>query len=255
MQIQNLHADNYNNSRTSFKSWNREVYRPTADLFVKELSHRNDTRFFRNSSFWQKLVNMLVEKYKNTQKVNVYCYGCSNGSEPYTFIMQLMSTVKENIAKKFLPIIAKDYDSVAIDVAKRNSYAIGNLEMNAITNYTNNSFDKFFEKSKIKKLPSHYSVKSVLTDNVQFSVANVLEDYTNIEPDNTVVFARNFWPYLSNENQKELAEKMYKQLGENSTLIIGDFDLPNKRSGNNIPMLLLNAGFNPADTDFVFVKN
>lgn len=252
MKIQNIQNNYYS---PKFGSWHREVFKPASDTVLQELKHRNDTRFYRDGSRWYRIVNMLTEKYKKTPKVNTYCYGCSNGSEPYTFLMELMSICDKTIVQKFLPIIAKDYDEVAINMAKSNKLPIGPCELSNINQYTGNSIDKYFDKApSTGNSKTYYSAKPILTDNVQFSVADVLEDYKNIEPDNTIVFARNFWPYLSDEKQKELATNLGQHLGKNSTLIIGDFDLVNLKSNNYIPVLLWNAGFNPTDKDTIFVK-
>lgn len=252
MRIQNIQNKNYS---PNFGNWNREVFKTSTDSLVQELKHRNDTQFYRDGGLWYNIVKMLTEKYKNVSKVNTYCYGCSNGSEPYTFLMELMSICKKDVVQKFLPIIAKDYDEIAIEVAKKNVYAIGTREADSILTYTGRSLDYFLNNTqKYNQFDHHYSAKPILTDNVQFSVADVLEDYKNIKPDNTVVFARNFWPYLSDNNQKELANNLYQQLGKNSTLIIGNFDLMNLKSGTSIPILLWNAGFNPTDSNTIFVK-
>lgn len=252
MQIQHI-QNNYCSPK--FGYWQREVFKTTTTPVLQELKHRNDTRFYRDGGRWYRIVNMLTEKYKKTPKVNTYCYGCSNGSEPYTFLMELMSVCDKAIVQKFLPIIAKDYDEVAINMAKSNKLPIGASEQNVIKQYTGSSIDKYFDKASCSEdLEDYYSAKPILTNNVQFGVADILEDYKNIEPNNTIVFARNFWPYLSDENQKELATNLGHHLGKNSTLIIGDYDLINHKSNNYIPALLWDAGFNPTDKDTIFVK-
>ena len=34
---------------------------------------------------------------------------------------------------------------------------------------------------------------------IDFSVADIKKDYKNINPDNSVVFVRNFWPYIKKD--------------------------------------------------------
>lgn len=252
MRILNIQNNNY---APNFGNWNREVFKTSTNSLVQELKHRNDTQFYRDGGHWYNIVKMLTEKYKNVSKVNTYCYGCSNGSEPYTFLMELMSICEKDVVQKFLPIIAKDYDKVAIEAAKKNVYPIGTRETDSILAYTGRSLDYFLNNThKHNHFNHYYSAKPILTDNVQFSVADILEDYKNIKSDNTVVFARNFWPYLSDNNQKELAKNLYQQLGKNSTLIIGNFDIMNLKSGISIPMLLWNVGFNPTCSNTIFAK-
>ena len=71
----------------------------------------------------------------------------------------------------------------------------------------------------------------------------MLEDCVNIEPHNSVVFVRNFWPYLSGKKQLELAQKLYSQLLSNSTVVIGKFDMMDERFERQADDLLLEAGF------------
>lgn len=236
----NILSLNYNYNQPSFNAWNREVFKNSS---IKELKHRNDTNFFRDTNFWYKLVRLIKEKYKNIPDVNVYCYGCSNGLEPYTFIMELMTMLAPKEAEKFLPVIAKDYDSVAIRAAKNNKFLINTTEANNINLFTGNQFNKYFKTLRVvDKDDTCCLAKSILTDNVEFSTANILEDYTNIKPDNSIVFARNFWPYLSNPDRDLLAEALYNQLGNNSMLVIGRFDLSDKTS-EYLPFLLSKKGF------------
>lgn len=257
MQIQSTpYISQYNSYKVPFKSWEREVFKTTTNAAIKELKHRNDTLIYRGGSDWYWIVNKLLEKYKNTLKVNVYNYGCSNGSEPYTFLMELLTICPKKLIDKFTPIIAKDYDPVAINVAKSNRLPISELEQTEVHKYTGKPFSTFFrEVTELTDIEQYYAARTILTDKVHFRVADILEDYKNIQPDNSVVFARNFWPYLSDENQEKLAQNLYNQLGKNSTLFIGEFDLLNLQSRNRIPILLWNAGFHTEGKEFMFVKS
>ena len=72
----------------SFKSWVRERY-------LKTGFNRNNTCFFRDGDFIKNLTDMLSEKFKDIPKVNVYCFGCSDGSEALSFIMNMLANTKE----------------------------------------------------------------------------------------------------------------------------------------------------------------
>ena len=77
--------------------------------------NRNTTSFFRNDLIWGDFADLLIDKYKNENKVNVYCYACSDGSEPYSVAMLLISRLGLEGAKKFFPIIAVDKDDFYFD--------------------------------------------------------------------------------------------------------------------------------------------
>lgn len=242
-----------NQNQPCFVSWEREVFHKTQHSLVGELRHRNDTEFFRDGQLWTWIVEKLVDKYKNVDKVNIYNYGCSNGSEPYTFLMQLFSSFSEQVVRKFLPIIAKDYDKVAITMAKSNRLPLGERERISIERYTGGKLNKFMHSITERTDKEHYyAANPILQENVQFSVANILKDYKKIKPDNSVVFARNFWPYLKDKDQERLAVKLYNQLGANTAVIIGDFDMIGHP--RRMPELLWDAGFNPTERDIMVVK-
>ena len=108
-----LPIQNYNNksisrnNKPAFQSWEREVFVKSKDVFVKELKHRNDTSFFRDGRFWSSLAYYMMYKYRDADKVGVYNYACSDGSEPYSLLMTLISIWGIENVKKYLPIKAK----------------------------------------------------------------------------------------------------------------------------------------------------
>ena len=255
MQVYSI--NNGYNSKPNFKSWSREVTKKTfigKVLQYEVIKHRNDSWFFRNADIWPTLTEYLIERFKNVTKVNVYSYGCSDGSEPFSFVMRMLSAHPQQ-ASKFLPVIAKDYDKEAINkVEKREYYTIKDLEKKDINFCTNNSFNRFFSIIDSGPAMTFAFAKNELYDNVRFSVADINCDYKKIEPNNSVVFVRNFWPYIEKwSDRQKLLKNIGNQLGENSFLIIGAFD----RKGTNwtIDNQVVEAGFKRTIVDYVFEKN
>ncbi len=266
MNIQKSSLNSYN--APTFGHWNRSVYKNTPSGF-KQLIHRNDTSFFRyiknaqdgnSRNYWDSLIKYIGQKYANTPKVNVYNYACSDGSEPYSFLMSMMTNFTENICNKFGTIQARDYDVEAINKAKIGIYSVIQKEFERILECTNHREKRFFEildsnfdsekNYNIYKL----SPKNILTSKIDFKVANILKDYKNIKKKNCIVSAKNFWPYLK-EDIPILAEKLSKQMGENSLLILGDFDRRGCYNFNiDICRLLISKGFKTTPIDMVFEK-
>ncbi len=249
--IQNYYP-NYKKVQPSFGTWSREVY--TVDKNdAPKLSHRNETEFFRNSYVWDLLPSFLEEKYQEADKVNVYCYGCSDGSEPYSFAMKMLEH-DENFAKKFFPIKAYDFDPVAIERAKRGEYEITPLEMTRISMCLKSEPKKYLDYDDKKFIyyrgyapldtTAYKIIETKLKDNlsgtVEFETGDILKDYKNIKKDNSIIFARNFWPYIEPEQRKEFFTNLYEHLGKNSIIVIGLFDFNGE---NNAPKLLEDAGF------------
>ena len=169
MQISSINTINYN-SRPTFMSWEREVRNAK-----KGVINRNNTCFFREKDLFYRLTKLLSESFENVPKVNVYCFGCSDGSEAFSFIMSMLSLKEETTPQKFLPIIARDIDSVAIEKAKNNDerallalktwqddIAIGILGLNNIFDtecfVLSGSMEKFVDTKKIEKFVNKNTV-------------------------------------------------------------------------------------------------
>ena len=241
----------YTYTRPAFGSFFRSVSTSDNPL-TQQVLHRNNTWFFRpNPQYWHIITNFIIEKYKNVPKVNVYNYGCSNGIEPYSFIIMLVSKLGRDGASKFLPIIAKDYDEYAIKMATSGKLELDPGEWEAINSVSDGKVSdylklirkqKFLGSDKYENV-GEYEVSQFLKNSVNYSTADILEDYKNIDPNNSIVFARNFWPYLAVGKKRELAEKLYAHLGTNSILIIGNYDHQREGSREDAPSELERVGF------------
>ena len=247
MRINAICNTSYPTKLNTFGSYRREVTK--RKLFKEALSHRNDTSFFRDNRLWTNLTGLLENKFKNAQKVNVYSYGCSEGSEAYTFVMSILAKLEDK-KEKYLPVIAKDFDPHVIDLAKkRGQYFLTNTEIATINENARSFYNRFFQEI----CPNFAYVSDELYDNVRFSVADINKDYKNIEPENSVVFVRNFWPYLKDDNARiGLLNKLYNQLAPGSLMIIGLFD----RVGTDyaINEMIEKVGFRPTSVEYVYEK-
>lgn len=233
-----------------FTSVQRDVYANDG----KTIKHRNNTYFFRNDINWDRLRNYITNKYSNTSKVNTYCYACSDGSEPYSLIMELFTNIGDD-AKKFMPIVAKDYDENIIDYAKKGKVAVPLHELILINDRTKGNLNKYFSYAEKMYDPVIYNLKTCgnLYDNIKFETADITKDIHNIEPDNSIIFCRNFWPYLVNDEKiRKLSNDLYKQLGENSMIVLGHFD----ETERSVYRALYDAGFVLKDEDLrIFEKS
>lgn len=256
MQVYSINNINHNSPPT-FKSWEREILSRRNGKVI----NRNNTYFFREKDLFSKLTKMLSDKYKDVSKVNVYCFGCSDGSEPFTFAMGTLSNEDELNPKKFFPIIARDIDPVAIKKAKNNDYKIYYSEKWAINKYTNGMFDKFiYSPLKIPNDDNSLTqvfIRKELYDCVDFAVGDIFEDYKKIEPKNSVVLARNFWPYVEGYHKRgQLIKNLYQHLDYGSYFVIGEFDqrgVGYKLEGDFCTEIQ-RAGFKATDIKYVFVK-
>ena len=221
-----------------------------------ELRYRGDTALCRDDLYFPEVVDFLDNKYKNVPKVNVLMHACSDGEEVYSFLGVLISRLKQKAAK-FLPLTAKDIDSEHLILAKRGVYNISDTEFVMANDYMNGEFYDYFEpmpslgsKDRRLKYTKTVKVEHSLKSLVNFSYGDILEDAKKTNFKNTVLFARNFWPYLSADERHSLAKMLSKKMDESSTLIIGDYD----REQADIDTLLRMYGFEETKAVNVFEK-
>ena len=230
MRISNyMHPYSY---RPVFNGYKRAVYDDNGNLL-----YRNDTQFFRFDLDWDLFGCYLKNKYKRADKVNVFCYGCSNGAEP----MSLAMLLKEQYPKtcdKYFPIEAKDIDSEIISIAKSQTKSIPHEDYSAIEKFTKSKFDKYFHKLD-DATGAVYEIDNSLSSCINYSIADINKDIMKVPSKNSVVFCRNIWPYLKNNSDcAALARLMANTLKENCTVVVGDFD-----KAANVGEYLMQAGF------------
>lgn len=251
----------YNNliNQPAFKSNSRVSTDESGNIV-----NRNRTMFLRNDLNWTKFVDYLDEKYDGVKKPTIYCYACSDGSEPYTLAMMLISKLGEEKAQKFFPIIAKDIDSAFLDDANDGNVYLTEADFHKIDDKTKRSIFKFFdlgEKFKDPNVKEEWpfmdkieddfikingeivfpaKVKDILKKAVVFEQANILDDIQNVKSDNSVVMFRNAWKYLGDDGIESLLKSLSDNLNESSICNIGEFDTD---SDVNIGGRLLQNGF------------
>lgn len=221
IQINTTYPSKYKYS-PSFKTNNRVV--KNIDYTVK---WRNTTNFFRSDLEWEKMVDYFIKKYENVDKVRTICYACSDGSEPTSLAMMLVDKLGDK-ADKFFPIIAKDIDPDIIKKASSGRIELEHSDKNSITNFLHNDISEYLTMAPL--LPRMYSinaeVKAHIRDSIHYSVADIRSDIYTIPEENTIVFARNFWPYLTDKEDVNNLIKILKQkLSNNGLLAIGNFDI------------------------------
>ena len=67
-------------------------------------------------------------------------------------------------------------------------------------------------------------VRDSLKKDVLFKKADICDDIDNVPKARTVLFCRNFWNYLSSEQQSLLLNKLMTLLDDTCHIIIGEFD-------------------------------
>ena len=253
MQIQNQPQYNKNICNPSFKSY----YQPVTEVLGRPIS-TNNTSFFRAELEWNKFTDFLIKKYQHTDKVNIHCYACSDGAEPFSLAILLIKKLGEG-AKKFFPIIASDIDPKILENPKKGKVILSDCDIVNIEDELGTDYSKFIKHNDDFKLLKEYNAHDEVCEGtvspevrkaVVFKSYDIMDNITNIPAQNTVVMARNFWPYLPEEKQQSLAKKIANQLSDTSTLVLGTFD---KRESSAINAITDN-GFKDTSVDHCFEK-
>ena len=190
-----------------------------------KLLYKTTTYFFREDTDWDNLNAYLCKKFKDTEKVNVITHACSNGMEPYSFIMHMMVFHPEN-ARKFFPVLAKDIDKKNINIAETGLYELEDTDLYLLDYYTKGRYREYLYLCRPQN--KLYSVACVpnetLKQFVQFKEGDIFEDIKTMPSKNTVLFCKNFWPYLEPQKQELLAKNLSEQFDSTCTIITGDYD-------------------------------
>lgn len=251
-----INSINYYSSayKPVFKSSDYEFH----DNETGEVINRSTTNFFRKDLQCDKLTNFLIKNYNDTNNVNIYCFGCSDGSEPYSIAISLIEKLGEVKAQKFFPIKAFDINEKIIHSAKSGFIKMDFWDEEEINKHTNNNLQKYFGPQKFIRGADPYipdiirEVKPILRNAVAFNLGDIKEKINIIEKENSVILCRNFWPYIENYSEKiDVFMKLNKQIGSNSFLIIGQFDKEGdpakKRKFIDTSYLIEYQGFNKVD--------
>ncbi len=229
----------YNN--INFKHFRQEILDKSGRVI-----NRGDTCLFRNDLDFDYLVNFLEYKYRDTDNVNIIAHACSDGEEIFSFISKMIDSLGYKNSKKYLPVDARDVNKSFIEIAKKGQYYLKSYETGAIDFYLGENFTQYFKLLN----PNLINVSKILKECVNFSQSDILDDVKNIDFNNTVLFARNFWHYLDDEDIDKLSMILSHRMSNSSTLVIGDFD-----KQYNIDRILRKYGFYETKVSNVFEIN
>lgn len=179
---------------------------------------------YKYSDSWDGFRKTVVEHFKNAPKVNTYDFASSDGSEAYSLILSLIDELGEEASCKYFPIQAFDIDSSVIQTAKKGEIPCQIDDFRRFReNLYNLSQSEYFTFSQDEK-DSLFIANDNLKEKVHFQQADILSEIDKIEPSNSLVLCRNFWPYLDKDYREEAFKKLCERLDETSLIVIGYFD-------------------------------
>lgn len=252
-----------NISSPNFESSKRGIYRKQdGSTYVKEfqvdendtLIYKNYTHFFRDDlnespsrESWQEFFKTIDNNFGSDKKVNVYNFACSDGTETYSFISGLINTLGEKKARKFFPVSASDIDSEMIRTAKSGKLDGVKIDLYCMTKNLGKSINNFFSflQSRYTDFASRqiypYLIcpKDKIKQHANFTTEGFNEGLRRVEPENSLVICRNFWPYLDEKQSEDALRELSSRLKDNSLVVVGRYD----KEWGNIHIRLLRHGF------------
>lgn len=202
----------------------------------------------------------MIEKYKKVAKVNVHCFACSEGAEPFSLAMILIEKLGKEKAQKFFPIIASDIDPIIIQNAKNGILKISRNDLEQIRGTMGSNAakfkyiehgDKFKKDSFLNTVVTDGKIKPILKDTVIFEHADIREAYADIPPKNSVVMCRNFWRYIDKYDRETLARGISNHLDKNSMFVLGEFD----SFATDIYGRFMSLGYDDSKVKYCFTKS
>ena len=218
---------NYNN-RISFGSVERTVYDDKSDVI-----YRNNSYIFRSDLNWENVIDNIT---KDRKQRKIYCYACSDGSEPYSIAMGIIAKLGYKNAQKYFPIIARDVDETMIKSAKSGVINLSLKDFKKIREYeerANINFIKGLKKNNYSSQKNsanydEFELSGIVSDDlrhcVDFGVGDICVDSYDFDYNDSVIFFRNALPYLPKEKRDMLLATFARNLTDSTAIVIGQYD-------------------------------
>jgi chemotaxis protein methyltransferase CheR len=177
----------------------------------------NVTRFFREPHHFDHLrdrvMPALAERARSGGRVRLWSAACSNGQEPYSMALTILSVLPE-AADLDVRILASDIDPNMVAQGEAGIYGEEALE----------PVPALLRQRFFKKAPGHERSRLAITDDmrrlVTFRELNLMEDWP-MKGRFDAIFCRNVAIYFDDETQEKLWSRFLPAMAPGATLYIG----------------------------------
>ena len=205
---------------TSFRDYCRLVSAPEGAEERREMLSfltTNFTRFFRENHHFDHLrdhvLPPLLKKAKAGGRVRIWSAGCSDGQEPYSIALTVLSQMPE-IAEYDFRILASDIDPKIIAKARAGRYEDG-----AVETVPPALRSRFIHEAKDGAGP-RWQVAQPVRELIAFRELNLLRDWP-FRGTFQVIFCRNVVIYFDEQTQARIWGRYHQVLEEGGHLYIG----------------------------------
>ena len=181
---------------------------------VVEAMTTNETSFFRDIHPFEVLkkhvIPELIEKNKDSKKLNIWCGASSSGQEPYTLAMLIRANFPQ-LADWKITFIASDISHEMLDRCRKGVYS--QLEINR--GLPAPMMVKFFERKG-----TEWQIKEDLRKMVEFRFVNLCQNWPYMPPMDLVMM-RNVLIYFDVDIKKSILGKVKNLLKPGGYLFLG----------------------------------
>lgn len=181
----------------------------------------NKTDFFRENKHFEYMKTTFLPNWEKSYKegkvnnLRIWSAACSTGEEPYTIAMTLHDYFGERFNHYDIKILASDIDTNVLSHACAGIY-----KEEAVETIQTNTLKKYFLKGTGNNA-GLYKVKNILQKCISFRQLNFKDEDFDIHTKFDLIFCRNVIIYFDKEFQKELFNKFYRYMKEDSYVFIG----------------------------------
>lgn len=181
----------------------------------------NKTDFFRENKHFEYMKTTFLPNWEKSYKegkvnnLRIWSAACSTGEEPYTIAMTLHDYFGERFNHYDIKILASDIDTNVLSHACAGIYKEETVET-----IQTNTLKKYFLKGTGNNADL-YKVKNILQKCISFRQLNFKDEDFDIHTKFDLIFCRNVIIYFDKEFQKELFNKFYRYMKEDSYVFIG----------------------------------
>ena len=181
----------------------------------------NKTDFFRENKHFEYMKSTFLPDWEKNFKagkvknLRIWSAACSTGEEPYTIQMTLHEYFGSNYDKYDIKVLASDIDTNVLAHGRAGIYREESVEP-----IQDNILRKYFLKGSGDK-EGLYKVKDILKKNLFFRQLNFKDEDFDIHTQFDLIFCRNVIIYFDKDFQKELFNKFYRYLKDDSLVFIG----------------------------------
>ena len=181
----------------------------------------NKTDFFRENKHFEYMKTTFLPNWEKSYKegkvnnLRIWSAACSTGEEPYTIAMTLHDYFGERFNHYDIKILASDIDTNVLSHACAGIYKEETVET-----IQTNTLKKYFLKGTGNNA-GLYKVKNILQKCISFRQLNFKDEDFDIHTKFDLIFCRNVIIYFDKEFQKELFNKFYRYMKEDSYVFIG----------------------------------